>query len=88
MSRKVFVAPNGDIRFVYSDEVMAALAPVGEATVRRASNVEPTTDGPMWKADMSPVGVKIDARFSSRKAALAWEVAVLEKMGAPLPKEG
>lgn len=89
MTRKVFVAPNGEVRFVYSDEVMTALGRIGRETVRRASHVEPTQDGGMvvWFADMSPVGGG-SQYFVTRAQALAWEVRELERMGAPLPQEG
>lgn len=40
------------LRFVY-DDALAGLLELGRADVRRASHVEPTTDG-RWAADMSP----------------------------------
>ena len=86
---KVFVQ-GGEVRFVYSDETMKALEPLGVATIRRASHVEPSVQeepgGPCWWADMAPVG-RGSWPFRTRASALRWEVQLLEEMGAPLPKE-
>lgn len=43
----------GTLEFVWTDE-MAELTGEGDATVERASHVEPTPTG-QWEADLSPV---------------------------------
>jgi hypothetical protein len=47
---------NGQATFVYSDELAQALAPLGQATVTRASHVEPHPTRRGWLADMRPSG--------------------------------
>jgi hypothetical protein len=49
------VIRNGVVRFVYDDQVFAALKRLGPAKITRASHVEPHPEGG-WIADMSPLG--------------------------------
>ena len=88
---EIIVAPDGSVRFIHDDVVMAALRSTGaqRVTVTRASHVEPTEDGLGWTADMSPVGgpVLLDETgqpFTTRAAALAAERVWLEEHGIPV----
>lgn len=58
--------------FIYSDE-MKSLLEEGQATVTRASHVEPHPDGG-WTADMGPVNGPILGPFNFRQTALNEEV--------------
>lgn len=71
----VVITLDGEIAFVYADLIAPDLLALGEATIRRASHVEP--DGIMWTADMSPVNGPVLGPFPTRAAALAAEVAWL-----------
>lgn len=83
----LFVSPEGELSFVYSDELMAALGELGEVRTARVSHVEPAPDGKSWLADMSPLcGEKVVlGPFASRAEALAaeqaWVINWLEKTG-------
>ena len=72
---KLFISPDGCCTSVY-DETLD-LRFLGESTIRRASHVEPTTDG-HWSADLSPVGGPQLGPFLSRSEALAAELAWLD----------
>lgn len=56
----IIIEADGEIRFIYSDDLALALGGEGDLEIRRASHVEPATsfgweaDG--WLADMRPVG--------------------------------
>jgi hypothetical protein len=54
MDVTLFIGRDGSLTFLYDDILMQALRELGPASTRRASNVEPTTDGKHWLADMSP----------------------------------
>jgi len=83
---ELIVEPNGEVRFVYDDELAEIVRQVGPLEVRRASHVEPVGDG--WSADLSPVGgPTIEPPFGSRAAALAYEVEWLRENGTPFPGE-
>lgn len=75
----LLVTNTGAIVYVHSDD-LADLADLGDATTRRASNVEPVPGGG-WSADMGPVGgpVLLDAGrpFRLRADALDAERAYL-----------
>lgn len=74
---RLVVAPDGTVRYIYSDDLHAAMAPLGESRIRRASHVEPDEGGGGWLADMAPVGGPVLGPFASRREALAREVAWL-----------
>ena len=66
---------SGTACFVYEDE-LADLLTLGEATVRRASFVEPDPAGG-WLADMGPSNGPVLRGFSLRREALEAERAWL-----------
>jgi hypothetical protein len=70
----VFIEANGDLKFIYCDDVTVAFDE--SKSVTRASHVEPTADG-KWTADMSPVDGPVLGPFELRSEALAAEVAWL-----------
>ena len=74
-SVNVTVLENGDLRFIYHDEI-ASLLSHGNATIHRASHVEPSGTG--WTADMSPVDGPVLGPFARRHDALTAEVAWLQ----------
>ncbi len=73
----IHVAPNGELRFIYNDELQP-LSGLGEATVQRASHVEPNEHGE-WIADLSPVRGPTLGPFPLRQQALQAEIAWLER---------
>ena len=77
----VTIRPDGTVEFIYADAAAGLLA-LGNASVTRASHVEPHVGGG-WYADMSPVGGPVlldgDRGFSTRAAALEAEVAWLKQ---------
>ncbi|MBI3864896.1 MAG: hypothetical protein HY290_23720 [Planctomycetia bacterium] len=77
---KLFVAPDGTVHCVYGEQI--DLTAFGKLQIRRASFVEPTSDG-RWQADLSPSGGPVLGPFPSRSAALQAELAWLE--AAPVP---
>jgi hypothetical protein len=75
------IRDDGTVQALYTDDVdMRELGLVlGSLGIRRASRVEPTSDG-RWDADMTPVGGPASlGPFNSRQAALAAEIAWLER---------
>lgn len=69
----------GTTRFLY-DDGLASLLTQGEATVRRASHVEPADPGDPsqgWTADMAPSGGPVLGPFPTRQAALDAEAVWL-----------
>ena len=66
----VFVGPDGLLTFIYRDELVELLA-LGEATIDRASHVEPSPIG--WTADMAPSNGPVLGPFPLRREALAAE---------------
>lgn len=71
------VEEDGTLTGIYNDDLADLLAQ-GQATVRRASHVEPAPGGG-WEADMSPVGGGVLTGFALRSEALAAEVAWLNE---------
>jgi hypothetical protein len=71
----VWIRPNGAVQFVYDDALRGLLA-LGQATIRRASHVEPTRDG-QWTADLGPIDGPVLGPFETRAAALDAEQAWL-----------
>lgn len=69
-SISIRIDENGDMLFVYSDE-MLDLMNEGEAQIERASHVEPC--GTEWTADMAPVGGPVLGPFKTRQEGLQAE---------------
>lgn len=71
----VFVI-DGSVVFIHNDVIASLLSKTFKLQTRRASFVEPTTDG-KWSVDVSPVlgtsEPQILAVFDTRKAALEFE---------------
>lgn len=80
----IVVSPDGDVRYVY-DDALIALMEMGQAQTRRASHVEPCEGG--WAADMSPCGGPVLPPAPTRAEALAQEIRWLLENGLPVPKE-
>jgi len=76
------IAPDGELRFLF-DDALTPLLQFGEASIRRASYVEPV--GTKWYADLSPVGGEVLGPFDLRSDALAAEAAWLLERGIPTP---
>ena len=70
------ISPDGAIRFVY-DDAARFLLDQGEATVRRASDVEP--QGTEWVADLARVGGPRIGPFKRRADALKAETNWIEE---------
>ena len=79
---KVIIGKDGSLRFIYTDR-LACLLGAGKAEIKRASHVEPVSDG--WEADMAPVGGPKLGPFPLKDEALTAEVAWLLKHGIPNP---
>lgn len=73
----ILVNEAGELVFIYKD-AMRPLIEEGEATIRRASHVEPTPDG-KWTADLTPVSGPILGSFALRDEALREEIRWLEE---------
>ena len=73
---KVVILPDGQVQFIYSDDLVSLLSE-GDARITRASHVEPI--GTLWRADMAPVDGPVLGPFSTRAEALAAEVAWLDE---------
>jgi hypothetical protein len=69
------VTPDGTVKAVYNEALDLAL--LGRLSIRRASHVEPTSEG-RWQADLTPVGGPVLGVFSRRGDALEAERAWLE----------
>jgi hypothetical protein len=72
----------GDVRCVYGEEIDLAL--LGQLSIRRASHVEPDSDGRWW-ADLAPVGGPRLGPFDRRTEALACEARWLNVHWLPEP---
>jgi hypothetical protein len=71
----VWIRPDGAVRFVYDDKLRGLLG-LGQPTIRRASHVEPTSNG-RWSADLGPMDGPVLGPFETRAAALDAEQAWL-----------
>src|SRR2546425_124186 len=71
----LMVETNCDVRCIYGEAI--ELAALGHVAIRRASHVEPGSDG-HWRADLTPVSGPTLGPFTQRSAALAAESAWLE----------
>lgn len=74
-AKTITINPDGSIEFIWADE-LAPLLEAGEATIKRASHVEPNECG-QWVADMSPVGGPVLEPCALRAEALKLEEAWL-----------
>ena len=72
----IIIDRDGNLKTIYSDDAADLIALVGEATITRASHVEPGNGG--WMVDMAPVGGPTFGPFALRADALAAEVAWLQ----------
>lgn len=81
---ELLIDASGTLRFIYSDELAAMTHDLGGAVIRRASHVEPTSDG-RWTADMSPVSGPVLGPYDTRAEALAREVEWLRAAEIPVP---
>jgi hypothetical protein len=71
---ELYISNSGTCRSVYDESV--DLRVLGNPTIRRASHVEPTTDG-RWTADLRPVHGPALGPFPTRSQALAAEMTWL-----------
>lgn len=77
MEDYILIDEDGEIRFVYTDELAALFAEDATRT-RRASHVEPAEAGG-WVADMAPSGGPVLGPFRTRAEGLAAERAWLRQ---------
>lgn len=81
-----YISPDGsEIRYVHDDAVdVSLISPNPEnATITRASHVEPVQSGPdknKFTADLTPVGGPVLGPFEQRGLALSEEIKVLNNM--------
>jgi len=66
------VAPDGTLTAIY-DDALAPLFAQGDTRIKRASYVEPNSDG-RWTADLAPVGGPTLGPFDLRQDALHAEL--------------
>ena len=66
----VLFSSTGEAVFLY-DDALSPVLDIGQATIKRASHVEP--EGLQWVADMSPLGGGKSKPFNTREEALQWE---------------
>ena len=71
----IVIRPDGTARCLYDETIR--LAELGQATITRASHVEPDEHG-QWIADLTPVSGPTLGPFPTRSAALAAEAQWLE----------
>ena len=76
MTSELLIDPAGGVRCVYDEAI--DLAVLGPLTIRRGSHVEPLPDG-RWTADLTPVDGPVLGPFPTRSAALAAELAWLQR---------
>lgn len=74
----ITISETGQARMIYHDDLAPLLAQ-GDATVRRASHVEPAPGGGGWTADLTPVDGPVLGPFMLRQQALDAEVAWLRQ---------
>jgi hypothetical protein len=73
---QLLIDVNGGVRCLYGEAI--DLAVLGPLSIRRASHVEPDSEGRWW-ADLSPVGGPSLGPFGRRTQALAAEQRWLEE---------
>ena len=69
---RINITRDGRIHFIYTD-TLQPLCALGTTAIRRASHVEPTTDG-HWVADLSPSRGPVLGPFTTRAEALTAEI--------------
>ena len=67
----LIVERNGNIRMIYDESI--DFHSLGEASITRASHVEPISGG-TWIADLTPIGGPVLGPMESRSIALALEI--------------
>ena len=72
---RLVVDSRGSVHCLYDETI--DLRGLGQASIRRASHVEPNDAG-QWRADLSPVGGPILGPYPLRSQALEAETAWLE----------
>ena len=72
---QIIINSDGQASCIYNEAI--DLSSLGQLAIRRASHVDPTTDG-NWTADMAPVGGPLIGPYRSRSEALAAEVRWLD----------
>lgn len=82
---KIILGVDGVVRYVYNDVIHKHMSTLGEATIKRATHVEPDENG-MWYADLSPVGGEKITGFKTHKEAIDFELKWLSKHNIPLPE--
>jgi hypothetical protein len=73
---RLVIDPCGQVRCLYAE--VLDLASLGTVSIRRASHVEPDSQGAWW-ADLSPVGGPMIGPFARRSLALDAEQSWLEE---------
>ena len=81
---RLVVEPNGQVRCLYGEAV--DLASLGVQSIRRASHVEPDSEGTWW-ADLSPLNGPRLGPFPQRSLALAAEETWLERNWLESPQQ-
>jgi hypothetical protein len=81
----LLIAPDGTLRFIYSDTLAKLFFSEGKVSTRRASHVEP--EGNRWVADLSPVGGPRLGPFDTRAEALTAERDWLLEHHIPFPNK-
>jgi hypothetical protein len=71
------ISPAGTVQFIYRDALRPLLT-AGDGHIRRASHVEPTTDG-RWTADLTPMNGPILGPYLTRADALTAETEWLSQ---------
>lgn len=67
---KLKISSSGEITAIHNDHLVSLYKDGrGTASIRRASHVEPTSDG-LWTADMSPMNGPMLGPFETRQKAL------------------
>ena len=71
---QLVVLQGGDVQCVYAESL--PVQSLGSVCIRRASHVEPTSEGE-WTADLTPVNGPVLGPFSDRSLALEAELGWL-----------
>jgi len=74
-----------EVRFIYNDDLLKAMKELGSVDIKRASHVEPNSNG-NWTVDLTPVNGPIIENYQRRDEALKSEVDWLLKNKIPQPK--
>jgi hypothetical protein len=77
MQLDLTVDQSGSLRAIWNDSIAGILSDLGEASIVRASHVEP--EGTQWFADMAPSGGPKLGPFALRQEAIDAEVIWLKQ---------